>query len=286
MSQETPSNTEALLLNSTFPLSFKYSTRWLTENPFGSNCLWLTEWLCEAMDLKPGMRVLDLGCGRAKSSIFLAREFDVEVWATDLWISPAENWHRIRDAGVEKRVFPIHADARALPFAPGFFDAIVSADSFHYYGTEESFLNCILHFLQPNGKIGFASTGLVRDFDQGIPKHLEELWSPAAWTIHTANWWEQHWRKTGLVEIEVSDTMPDGWKHWLQWSHAIAECETGISPRGMHYRAITADQGEHLGYIRLVGQRNPTRCLDDSAWTTTLRHLPVSYERRTLTSEK
>ena len=29
------------------------------------------------------MRVLDLGCGRAMSSIFLRREFGVQVWATE-----------------------------------------------------------------------------------------------------------------------------------------------------------------------------------------------------------
>ena len=29
------------------------------------------------MELEPGMRVLDMGCGKAISSIFLAKEFDV-----------------------------------------------------------------------------------------------------------------------------------------------------------------------------------------------------------------
>jgi cyclopropane fatty-acyl-phospholipid synthase-like methyltransferase len=55
------------------------------------------------------MRVLDLGCGRAASSIFLRREFGVQVWATDLWFSVSEKIQRIRDAGVEDGVFPIHA---------------------------------------------------------------------------------------------------------------------------------------------------------------------------------
>lgn len=41
----------------------------------------------------------------------------MQVWATDLWISAAENIQRIRDAGVEDGVVPLHADARALPFA-------------------------------------------------------------------------------------------------------------------------------------------------------------------------
>jgi cyclopropane fatty-acyl-phospholipid synthase-like methyltransferase len=73
--------------------------------------------------------VLDLGCGRAMSSVFLRREFGVQVWAADLWFSPSENLQRIREAGVEDGVFPIHAEARALPFAADFFDAIVSIDS-------------------------------------------------------------------------------------------------------------------------------------------------------------
>src|SRR5690242_5981326 len=103
----------------------------------GANSLWLTEWLTSVIDLRPGMRVLDLGCGRASSSIFLRREFGVEVWATDLWFSANENLQRIRDAAVENGVFPIHADARALPFARDVFDAIVGIDSFYYYGTDD-----------------------------------------------------------------------------------------------------------------------------------------------------
>ena len=91
--------------------------------------MWMAEWLTEALDFRPGMRVLDLGCGRAASSIFLRREFGVQVWATDLWFDVSENALRIRDAGVDDGVFPVHADARALPFGVDFFDAIVSIDS-------------------------------------------------------------------------------------------------------------------------------------------------------------
>ena len=54
--------------------------------------------------LKPGMKVLDLGCGRASSSIFLRREFGVQVWATDLWFSAAENIQRNESARVSQPV--------------------------------------------------------------------------------------------------------------------------------------------------------------------------------------
>jgi ubiquinone/menaquinone biosynthesis C-methylase UbiE len=121
------------------------------------------------MDLEPGMRVLDLGCGRALSSVFLRREFDVLVWATDLWFSAAENSERIRDAGVEDGVVAIHAEARALPFAAESFDAIVSIDSFFYYGTDDLYLNYLARFLKPGGLLGIAGAALMQEIE-GPPR--------------------------------------------------------------------------------------------------------------------
>ena len=68
--------------------------------------------------------------------------------------APSENIQRIRDAGVEDGVFPLHADARSLPFAPEFFDAIVCIDSFLYYGTDDLYLNYLAQFVKPGGPIG------------------------------------------------------------------------------------------------------------------------------------
>src|SRR6266851_1267110 len=78
-----------------FPRSSKYHPEWVIANASGgANALWMTEWLAAALDLRPGMRVLDLGCGLAMSSIFLRREFGAQVWATDLWFNASENFQR------------------------------------------------------------------------------------------------------------------------------------------------------------------------------------------------
>jgi len=129
-----------LLKAEQYPRSAKYDPEWVLKGWMGPNVLWLTEWLCEKMELKPGMRVLDMGCGKALSSIFLAREFGVKVWANDLWISAGENWECIREAGCEDLICPIHAEAHSLPYAGEFFDAIVSLDSYQYYGTDDLYL--------------------------------------------------------------------------------------------------------------------------------------------------
>lgn len=145
-----------------FPRSNGYDPKWVVENMMGPNVLWLTESLSQVMSFEPGMRVLDMGCGKAASSIFLAQEFDLQVWATDLWIDPSENMERIRAFGLEDRVFPVRAEAHELPFGSGFFDAIVSMDAYHYFGTDDLYLQT--HFsrlVKPGGQIGIVVPGLT-----------------------------------------------------------------------------------------------------------------------------
>ena len=60
--------TDTLLVSDRFPRASQYNPEWVLANASGgANSLWLTEWLTTALDLRPGMRILDLGCGRASS---------------------------------------------------------------------------------------------------------------------------------------------------------------------------------------------------------------------------
>jgi len=234
-----------------YPRAAKYDTAWLVDEPMGANPLWLCEWLCQDIALEPGVRVLDLGCGRAKSSVFLARELGVQVWAVDLWTAAGTNLESIEAHGVADRVFPLHCDARALPFAQDYFDAIVAIDSYQYYGNDDLYLNYVTQFVKPGGVIAFASAGLMQEFpgDQ-VPEHLRRFWSQDAWCVHTLDWWRAHWLRTGLVDIEHADVMADGWKRWLEWSIAV-------DASAWYRETIDADRGAYLGYVRMIARRRP-----------------------------
>jgi cyclopropane fatty-acyl-phospholipid synthase-like methyltransferase len=241
-----------------FPRSSAYHPDWIVASASGgANSLWLTEWLTSALDLRPGMRVLDLGCGRAASSVFLHREFGVQVWATDLWFSASENFQRIRDAGVEDAVFPIHADARSLPFAVGFFDVIVSIDSFVYYGTDDLFLNYLVRFVKPECRIAIAGAGLMQEIESGVPDHLRDWWEPGMWCLHSAAWWQRHWERTGFMTVELADAMPDGGRTWLEWQRTICPDNTS------EVAALEADDGRYLGYVRVIGRRRGESTLEE-----------------------
>ena len=259
-------------LSEQFPRSSAYHPEWIEASASGgANSLWLTEWLCERLALQPGMRVLDLGCGCGASSVFLHREFDVQVWATDLWFSAADRWQRVRDAGVADGVFPIHAEARALPFAAEFFDAIVCIDSFPYYGTDDLYLAYLARFVKPGGAIGVAGAGLVQDIDEPVPQHLSAWWTPELWCLHSAAWWRRHWARSGIVDIEVADTMPDGWQQWLAWQRAVAPQNQA------EIDALEADRGEYLGYVRLIGRRRR-----DAELPEPVTSVPTEYTKKPL----
>ncbi len=261
-----------LLICERFPRSSKYHPDWVIASAGGgANALWLTEWLTTTLDLRPGMRVLDLGCGRAMSSIFLCREFGLQVWATDLWFSASENLQRIRDAGVGNGVFPIHADARSLPFAAEFFDAIVCIDSFCYYGTDDLYLNYLARFVKPGGQVGIAGAGLAREIEGSLPDHLQQWWTQDMWSLHSAEWWRRHWERTGIMEIEMADTLPEGWQLWLDWHRTVAP------NNGVEIKAVEVDGGHYLSYVRVVGRRRVDAKLEDL-----IVSLPAHYTKKPL----
>lgn len=237
-----------------FPRSAAYDAGWMIENRMGPNVLWLTEFLSQAMDLRPGMRVLDMGCGRALSSIFLAREFGVQVWATDLWIKPGDNLTRIRAAGVADRVFPVYAEAHALPFAEGFFDAAVSMDAYHYFGTDDLYLGYYARFIKPEGQIGIVVPGLTHELDGDVPPHLLPSWHWDFCSFHSPAWWHTHWAKTGLVDVNVADWMPDGWKLWQMWNE-VCDRQAGSRQPGEEAEMLRVDAGRTLGFTRLTARR-------------------------------
>lgn len=110
--------------------------------------------LAERLDLRPGQRVLEIGCGWGGCALYLARHYGVHV--TGVTISRAQ-WmlarQRVAEAGLEEQVEIRFCDYRDLE---GTFDAIVSIEMLEAVGHE--FLDAFFHkcqaLLKRNGLLG------------------------------------------------------------------------------------------------------------------------------------
>jgi SAM-dependent methyltransferase len=255
-----------------YPRASAYDPTWIYCNLMGPNSLWLTEALTQQMPIETGMRVLDLGCGAAISSIFLAREFDAEVWAADLWVEPTQNAPRIAEAGLEGRVFPITAEAHTLPFAHAFFDAIVSIDSFHYYGTDVRYLSYLAQFLRPGGSIGIVVPGSAVDPDERSDEFLDRAPMGADYsTFRSAQWWARHWRRTSGITVTSAELLPGSHDLWHQHHRAGAAFDGTPFAETGDEALLQSEFGRDLGFVRVTAER-----LDE----TTLLFGPGRYATR------
>src|SRR2546428_11222185 len=100
----------ALIRPGRYPLSSRYDPRWVIALEMGPHPLRQLEDFLPALALEPGSRVLDLGCGRGATSVFLARECGVTVTACDLWGGGGELEGVVRKAGVGRSVTAGDAD--------------------------------------------------------------------------------------------------------------------------------------------------------------------------------
>lgn len=60
-----------------------------------------------------------------------------------------------------------------------------------------------------------------------------------------------------MVDIELADSMPDGWRRWLEWQAIVA-------PKNLvEIRAVESDAGNNLAYVRVVGRRRQDAMLEE-----------------------
>jgi SAM-dependent methyltransferase len=238
-----------------YPRASRYDPAWLIENMMGPNAAWLAEALTDVMPLRPGDHVLDLGCGRAVSSIFLAKEFQVEVDAVDLWIDPLENERRIAYAGLSTLVTVRLGDGTSLEAPPNAFDAMLSIDAYHYFGTQPGVLTRLTSVLRPGGRIGIVVPGVGHD--DGWPKHLEPWWQEGFDTFHSPAWWRRLWEAEGVVRVDLADMIPQGAEDWLRWTETVDAwtAASGGEPYRLEAEMLRADHDNVLGFTRVVATK-------------------------------
>ena len=235
-----------------YPLSEKYNTPALMAKIMGPNPLKLEEELLLGHRIPAGATVCDLGSGQGLTSVFLAKEYGFKVYAADLWSDPEENRAFFTEMGLSgEQIVPVKADALDLPFAHAFFDAVVSTDSYNYFGRDAAFLDDhLLPFVKPGGLIYITVPGMKRDCHNDLPPELLLSWTPEQLDyLHDADYWADivnRCKGARVLCVSPMESNEEVWADWLRQENPYA-----IGDR----KAMEAGGGRYLNFIKIVLQK-------------------------------
>lgn len=232
--------------------SKRYNTPEILSKIMGPNPIKLEEELLTKHDIPAGATVMDLGSGQGVTSLFLVKEYGFRVFATDLWSDPTENKRFFDQQGLNtQQIIPLHADATALPFAKEFFDAVISTDSYNYFGRDPKYLGeHLLPFVKHGGLLYIAIPGMKKDCHDNIPSELLLSWKPEQLDyIHDIPYWRKNIEQTpdiDILSIHEMESNEEVWNDWIQ-------CDNGYA-RGDR-KAIEAGACNYLNFIAIILRR-------------------------------
>ncbi len=229
--------------------SEKYNTPELMQKIMGPNPVKLEEELLTGNRIKAGAVVCDLGSGQGLTSVFLAKEYGFKVYAADLWSDPEENRRFFETMGLgEEQVVPVKADATDLPFEKEFFDAVVSTDSYNYFGRDAHYLDeKLLPFVKSGGYIYITVPGMKKDCHDHLPPELLLSWTPEQLDyIHDVHYWSKivsACQGAEVLCVKEMESNEEVWRDWLQ-----QENEYAVGDR----KTMNAGGGKYLNFIAMV----------------------------------
>jgi len=160
---------------------------WSTGNyaVVGTTLQIVGERLCEALDLRPGSRVLDVAAGNGNATLAAARRW-CDVTSTDYVPSLLELGRRRAEAeGLA--VYFEEADAERLPYPDNSFDVVLSTFGVMFTPDQEKAAAELMRVCRPGGKIGLANwtpESFVGEMFKTIGRYIPPaagVRSPAVW---------------------------------------------------------------------------------------------------------
>ncbi len=131
-----------------------------------SHHLDITEKTLRLMNLRPGERVLDLGCGSGWATRLLARIVGEGPEGFGQVVGVDVSDEMIRRARAASRDFDnvmyVCGSAQRIPWEENFFDKVLSVESFYYYADQERALAELFRVMAPHGRL-FILINLYKD---------------------------------------------------------------------------------------------------------------------------
>lgn len=135
------------------------------------------ERILKKLDLKPGMELLDIGCGWGSLLIHAAKEYGVSGKGITLSEEQYKSFkQRIEDEGLSDRLSVEILDYRDLPKKEWTFDRVVSVGMIEHVGRDNynRFMSCVDSVLKPHGLFLLHYISALKEYpgDAWIKKYI------------------------------------------------------------------------------------------------------------------
>jgi len=157
------------------------------------------------LDLKPGMKILDIGCGIGGSAFFMARNYGVDVHGIDLatnQIAIATDYRSEMEPAVKHRVQFYVEDATTMDYPLNFYDAVYSRDAIMHIPEKEKLYRKLWSTLKPGGKL------MISDYCRGDQEHSQRFKDYVAsrdYKLLTVKDYGKMLEKSGFKNVVASD---------------------------------------------------------------------------------
>ncbi|WP_456275357.1 SAM-dependent methyltransferase [Bacillus sp. AK128] len=205
--------------------------------------------LVEALQIKPGMRILEVGGGSGQIATTIAKTWDATVVTLEPWAKDNEIQAYAKELGVENQVLQMKVKAQSLPFAEQTFDAILSIGSFEMIGDERPIaLAEMIRVAKTGARIGIAEPMCLLeemplelvDLDRKFNLGFQQCFSTLEWNVNL-------FADQGLTVAEYY-YFKEAYDWWLQYRDkaSISDAEREL---------INKDRGRWISLGLVVGQK-------------------------------
>ncbi|MCB9642829.1 MAG: methyltransferase domain-containing protein [Myxococcales bacterium] len=158
--------------------------------------------LCASLELRPGMRVLDVGSGLGGTAFYMAKTYGVEVLGVDL----SEQMIEITNDRVKERetqgIRFVLDDVCTMPLEEQSFDLVWSRDCFLHIPNKDVLLKKLYSLTKPGGHI------LVTDYARRkgqVSEEFERYFTKSGYHLLDLEAYGALFEQAGYVDVEASD---------------------------------------------------------------------------------
>jgi len=158
---------------------------------------------CAEMNLQPGQKVLDIGCGIGGSAFYMAQHYGVDVFGIDLstnMIDLAKEYWKEMNPAIKHRTRFLVEDATTMEYPENFYDVVYSRDTILHIEDKLHLFKLFEKTLKPGGQL------VISDYCCGDGVHTQafkDYVKQRGYNLLTVSDYGKTIKKAGFEEVQA-----------------------------------------------------------------------------------